>query len=99
MKKGRHLYYLAILLFSCQLHKLEDDYKPSVEVEKEFSLKGISQDEKFSDVWYKSFNNGELNRLIAKAFANNFNLKQIWSQLRQAEIQAQLAGVTLRPEY
>jgi len=48
-------------------------------------------------LWWDSFNDPELNRLIERALDQNFSLRSVWDRLAQAEAVARKAGAPLWP--
>ncbi len=49
------------------------------------------------DQWWRSFDDPILNRLIAEALADNFDLKTAWDRLRQARATARIEAAALIP--
>ena len=58
---------------------------------------GIAQGER-ADQWWKTFNDPELDLLIAQALSENFSLKEAWARLRQAQALAVKSGADLYPD-
>ena len=50
------------------------------------------------DKWWRTFDDPELNLLIASALAENFDLRMAWARLRQARALAVQVGAALYPE-
>jgi len=48
--------------------------------------------------WWKTFNDSELNALVAEALSNNLNLKELWARLKQARAVAVRAGADRYPD-
>ena len=96
---GKKVFLLTyVVLISCNIHKVKkSNYTPSFPIENKFSVTQKFST-KNSTIWYKNFKNLELEKLIQEAFKNNFNLKSVWSRLKQAQLKAQQAGVDLRPK-
>ena len=49
------------------------------------------------DRWWQSFKSDELDRLVAEALSGNFDIRTVWTRLRQADAVARKAGADLKP--
>ncbi len=71
----------CILITSCSLHNINIDQKPLVAVASKYS----STQETGEENWWKNFKRSELSKLISTSLDNNFDLKQSYYRVKQAE--------------
>ena len=84
----------AILLSGCSLAPVFDE--PELKLPAHW---GVPTDggRALTGDWWKLFGSDELNRLVPQARANNLDLATAMSRVRQADIQARIAGASLLP--
>ena len=92
-------FYLSIIILisvSCNFHKVQKGYRPSVKVEDKFSL--YSSPKKKEVLWYKQFSNNEINKLVQEALTKNLNLKSVYAVLEKARLNVQVNSSSLSPK-
>jgi len=89
---------LVLLLagLSCTVHKVREDVPPPVSVPERFP--DAENGEPTPLFWWEAFVDPELDRLEAKALTGNFDLRQAWDRLEQADALARQAGAAQWPE-
>ncbi len=90
------IFLLIFLNFGClskkNLPRLSDK-----DIQKNFTFK-ISNNLKYSQEWWKSFKNNELNNLISHALKNNFDIKIAIQNLKEVDLQYRIEKKNLLPE-
>jgi len=85
---------LLLLIAGGCSHPAKNPAMPT-EIPTSFSTTGT---EPLSDKWWSGFKDDELDMLIDKALANNFNLETAWDRLAQAQAVAKKSGAALWPQ-
>lgn len=85
-------FFALLLVISCS--STQTKVPQPLTLPKAFSTSGEAP---LPDQWWLSFNDSSLNRLIEQALAGNFNLRQVWDRLYQAEAVARAAGAPVLP--
>ena len=80
-------FFIAVAVSACQLHSVDKNVAPSLEVQPDAYLAASLGDAQAQskDPWWESFQRPTLNKLITQAFENNFDIKQLSLRARQAE--------------
>ncbi|MEZ4526290.1 MAG: efflux transporter outer membrane subunit [Desulfobacterales bacterium] len=90
------LLVFCLIFSSCSFFDPLTRDKPEGDIPEAYSS-GSSQREE-AEQWWKTFNDPELDLLIAQALRENFSLKEAWARLRQAQALAVKSGADLYPE-
>ena len=90
------LFTSLILLYACTVYDIETDFIKKLNINYQFKLIDNNKQKKAS-LWYQSFNNPELEKLIKKGFQYNYSLKVAWQNLSIAQLKAQNSGANIYP--
>lgn len=90
---------LSLMAFGstgCLLHNVDTDPRPPIELPAGYE----SSKEEAADPgrWWTSFEDRELDRLMEQALTDNFQLRQAWARVRQAEFLEKAAAAGLFPQ-
>lgn len=91
---GVLLRLLPLMPVSCTWLHPKQDLSPPVKLPEKFSASGTAA---APDKWWTALGDADLNKLIEKALANNFDLQSTWARLVQARASARKAGADLWP--
>ncbi len=91
---GVLLRLLPLMPVSCTWLHPKQDFGPPVKLPEKFSASGTAA---APDKWWTVLGDPNLNKLIEKAMANNFDLQSTWARLVQARASARKAGADLWP--
>jgi NodT family efflux transporter outer membrane factor (OMF) lipoprotein len=83
---------LALAFLGC--HAREPSGPPVLEPPQAFSANGAAR---LADRWWESLGDEELNALVERGLAGNFDLQAAWDRLAQAEAVARREGAALIP--
>lgn len=92
---------VLIILLALSLWPSCHPIKPNnrLQIEKLPDTYSLSQDgPEYTDKWWQTFNNEELNNLVENALTNNFSIQEAWCRLRQIRAQAVKAGSGRYPD-
>lgn len=101
MQIGLIVSVLGLLVAGCEVGP--DYHKPEVPLPPAYGDVGfgttpISAAAPELGLWWRNFNDAELNSLVDRALAANLNLAQAQSRIRQSRAQLQIAGAVLWPQ-
>lgn len=96
MKKTLVFILFAITISGCAIFKPEEFNSTPDGLPSQFSM--YSEKSNSEDLWWKSFNSGELNTLMAASITENFSIKEAWARLAQSRYAAIIAGAKQFPE-
>ena len=82
-------------LGGCLMKDVQRDPRPPITLPEAFA--GDGSEAADPGRWWLSFGNAELEQLVSRALTHNFQLKQAWARLEQAEALAKGAGSSLQP--
>lgn len=87
-------YFLSLILLiaigGCSPHEIRQPSLPE-SMPADFPLKNQVGGQRI-DKWWQAFNDPDLNQMMEKSFADNLDIKQALSRLRQASIRSSQAG-------
>lgn len=90
---------IAITLFAmlggCATFEPPNRPGAPLELPGDYSL--YRENESGPDKWWFAFESDELNKLVAEALSNNFDIQTAWARLKQANAAARKAGAGLSP--
>jgi len=86
---------LLLCCLSCTLHKVQEDAPPPISLPERFAE--AESGEPSPLFWWEAFQDPELDRLEKKALTANFDLRQAWDRLEQADALARQAGAAQWP--
>ncbi len=87
---------VALSLPACLVHSVEREPKPPLEAPEKFSEAG-EQGAAAHGRWWSTLGDKELEGLVERALAHNFQLRQSWARLRQSRAVARAAAAGLFP--
>jgi len=90
------LFFFITMTGGCSLHEIRTPQTPDSMPSRFSARKAIKEIQ--LEQWWKIFNDTELNKMMEKCFAENLDIQQAVSRLRQAHIQYQQSGTALLPE-
>lgn len=85
----------AILLSGCSLAPVYE--QPELELPAQWDT-ALEEGVPLAADWWTSFGSNELDQMVRQARAGNFDLAAAMSRVRQADIQARIAGASLLPQ-
>jgi multidrug efflux system outer membrane protein len=85
----------SLCMTCCAVYKPQTSVSSPVIVPEQFSDSGL---EPWSERWWETFGDDTLNELVARAFADNLDLRRAWARLVQADALARQAGSALWPQ-
>ena len=90
MLRTFYILICLVIVTGCSMFKPHIRPDAPIDLPEHFSLptSGASG----PDRWWEAFGSGELNRLVAEAFAHNFDIRTAWARLKQADAAARKAG-------
>jgi multidrug efflux system outer membrane protein len=95
----RTLLISAAVVISCSGCVIQSSHPTAANVPAEFDNKQTAQQAAWpSKEWYRSFGSEQLDKLIALAATNNFDLAAAQARIRQADARARAAGAALLPQ-
>ena len=74
---------IPLIMVSCNPFRPKERTSPEAEIPRTYSL--YSSEPRGLDRWWESFEDKELDALVEEALSGNFNLKEAWARLRQAQ--------------
>lgn len=89
--------FSTLFLTACALHQPPVREGSPISLPERWS-EGAHKGQAASGPWWTGFNNEELNRLVAKALAGNFDLRSAWARLRQARATLAKSGSYRYPQ-
>ena len=87
---------LPLIMVSCNPFRPKERKSSEVEIPRTYSL--YSSEPRGLDRWWESFEDRELDALVEEALSGNFNLKEAWARLRQAQAVVVQAESFLYPD-
>ena len=97
----RNFFYIfgiivVLSLFSCNVFAPSERQDAAGSVPQAYSL--YTTDAEYEQLWWRTLNDPELNRLVEDALTDNFSIQQAWAKLEQARALAIQAGADLWPD-
>ncbi|GBC63030.1 RND transporter [Desulfonema ishimotonii] len=99
--KRHHIALIISLLFSLQAlacSPFAPDLRQSPEGHLPEHYSRYQPGDQTSALWWRTFNDPELDDLVREALAGNFSIREAWARLRQARALAVQAGASLYPD-
>lgn len=95
MKKTLFMLFATVVLSGCAIFSPAERTQSPVPLPEEYSLYEPSRGA--PEEWWQTFQNEELNSLVATALSGNFDVQVAWARLKQARALAIKSGATRLP--
>jgi len=96
MKRLPLLAMVALCSTGCLLHNVDTDPRPPIELPAAYRNAGKEAED--PGRWWTTFEDRELDLLMERALTDNFQLRQAWARVRQAEFLEKASAAGLFPQ-